>query len=198
MRRSIHSQPPVIRVNASRSARPPAEIPVWASSPTRSTTDAASSPPLGGCTGRPISIASSDSKPWRGTGGSAGLDGLSRGLVVRGDVWAGRLGVARGLVVCAVGERAGRLGVVSARVAAVCRAAALRALGRWGRVLGRLDSTPASSAGPAGGEVVSARRRPPDRLSLLGGLMEWAQSSRICVRHTGWGRVGVNMGHVRL
>jgi hypothetical protein len=234
------SQPPASRVSASRSTRPLAESPVWASSPTSSTIDAANSPLLGGCTGRPISIASSASKPWLGTVGS-GLGERGRAvapaLARRGEAAADRgcgavegcdgvdglgavegLGWARGLGVRAGGVWAARLGFTearSARAAAVCRARALRALGRWGRVLGRLDNTPGSSGAPVAGrvapvagcfapvacraapvaaDVAPACRPPPDRLSLLVGLMGVRNHRASGLGHTGWARAGVNMG----
>jgi hypothetical protein len=203
-RQPSEGQPPESLARASRNMRPPVDRPVWVSSPTRSTIAAASSAPLGGCTEWPASIMSSASKPWRGTGGSVGVDTRCLGAAPA---------LARGR------EAAG--------LAAVCRAAARRALGRWGRVLGRLDSTPGSSMVPSGevsrlarrlvpGEVgwlarrplpgeiswlarrlvpgkvswlarrpvpgeasLPVRWRPPGRLSLLGELMSSAQSSRI-------------------
>jgi hypothetical protein len=137
-------------------------------------------------------------------GWAVGL-GVVRGLAVGLGVVRGLavgLGVVRGLAVGLGVVRALRLGLAgarSARAAALCRAAALRALGRWGRVLGRLESTPGSSAAPAaarvvlavvrvapvaggvalaasrvaavGGAVAPVRRRSPDRFSSLVGLI---------------------------
>jgi hypothetical protein len=121
--------------------------------------------------------------------------GATRGLGVgAGRVGAARLGFAAARAARGWAVRAGealRSGAWaearSARAAALCRAAALRALGRWGRVLGRLDSTPGSSAAPAEGDVWPVRRRPPDRFSLLAGLIGVRQSSRIGPRAYGTG-----------
>jgi hypothetical protein len=199
-------QPPDSRVRASFSRRPPAETPAWASSPKSSATDAASSVPLGGATERPCSIDSSAAKPWRGIGGSDDCGrlpstGLGRACAARlgvfcGRVCAARLGAPRGRARAAASSAVGSdrawdvgCGPVCPTTAglarpagAVSRAAARRALGRWGRVLGRLESTPGSRPGwtlssPPVRGCVRAPRRSLRGSPVRGGLIR-AQSSR--------------------
>ncbi len=198
------SQPPASRVSASRSTRPPAESPVWASSPTSSTIEAASSLPLGGCTGRPSSIVSSDSKPWRGTGGSAGL-GADTGFGGRpGRGPSASLGLCRG----SLGPRGGTLPRGgSARAGALGAGAGqarqhARLFGRAGRGLlcaGRGLLCAGRGLLCAGRGLPCAGSPAPAGWFLFAwGAHRSAQSSRIGVGHTGWARAGVKMGHVRL
>ncbi len=230
VRANCGAQLPDSRVSASFSTRPPAETPACASSPTSSASEAARSVPLGGCTGRPGSISSSDAKPWRGTGGdpagfggpplarlggvfaaaladrlafvsgvvSAELEALpsGAGAVAGREAVAPRAGVpgaaaSPGAALGAVATRAATFGVAAfgavafgavASRAAVFRAVARRALGRWGRVLGRLESTPRSLPEGTISESSACARARARRLALrgssaLGGLMR-AQSSR--------------------
>ena len=108
----------------------------------------------------PGSICSSASKPCGGTGGSTGLGAaftVRFGRAVAAPFGRALAADSAGVVVSRVwrGSFAPGLALVfavgPAEAAAVRRAAALRALGRWGRVLGRLPENARSvSLGPVG------------------------------------------------
>ena len=194
---SGRAQPPASRASASRSTRPPAESPVWASSPTSSTIEAASSLLLGGCTGRP------DLDRLLGLEALAGHRRLGRlgrhsglGRLAPGVVLSAPFGLCRGAL-CAERTRAlpGRRGLPRGSAA---RAGALRAgagqARQHARLLCRADRRRRCAGPPASaGSFLFAR-----------GAHWSAQSSRIGgsgIRDGGaqaltWATFGCNVGRV--